>query len=69
MKQQVIKTFTEIPAPRVIIQEDSRNLSEINRLSSLNQYLSHQFTLVNNELHSLKTKTYQKEVVNDFEFL
>ena len=69
MKQQTFETVREIPAPRVVIQEDQKTLNELNKLSSMNQYLSQQFTMVNNELHSIRTKTYQKEVVNDFEFL
>lgn len=69
IKPQILKTLNEIPASRVIIQDDPKALSEINRLSSLNNYLSQQFNHVNNELYSIRTKTYQKEVVNDFEFL
>lgn len=67
--QPMITTLNDVSRSRVIIQEDQKAITELNKLASMNQYLSQQFTMVNNELHSMKTKTYQKEVVNDFEFL
>ena len=67
--QPMVTNLNEISRSRVIIQEDQKTITELNKLTSMNQYLSQQFTMVNNELLSMKTKTYQKEVVNDFEFL
>ncbi len=67
--QPTITTLNNSSHSRVIIQDDQKAITELNKLASMNQYLSQQFTMVNNELLSMKTKTYQKEVVNDFEFL
>ncbi len=71
VKTQPVEIVTEIrpEISRVVIQDDPKTISEMNKLTSLNQFLSHQYNLINNELLILKNRTCHKEFVDDKAFM
>jgi hypothetical protein len=62
IRQRPVSFMSEKPheASRIIVQDDSKTLNEMNKLASLNQYLTQQYNIVNNELTHIKNQTRPK---------